>query len=170
MFYCDESLKELEKVFAWDEVLLYLENLFNDSPQVNILNYLIGFAWYATVEGPFYKSGFGIEESDISISFWKKYIDIGEKKYKENPYYNFISGYTLAMDGFFISEYYEQKGLFFIKKCIETSKDLPIKKLAENFLLNMGKKHVPLVDGKRICDKLFDKETLLGEYFISIFS
>lgn len=172
VFYEDEKFKEFEDKFNWEEALKYLENLYLQNSSSKILCTIIGCAWYYYVEGPNLQRGYG-DNSGI-LHYWKKYVDLGFKLYKNDPYFNYIAGYTLSLHGFFLDieygEQLEQKGVNLMQKCFYLSKGLLINKLAENFLKNeKSKKYLPLKDSETICSKLFNGESLINHYFHQIY-
>ena len=162
MFYFDERLQEYEQRFAWDSALSYLEDKFVAEPHINILNSLIGFSWYYLTEGPLISKKFCNDPNTAALGTWKKYIDIGLTKYSSNPYFNFIAGYTLSFNGFYISNLYESKASILMRNCFNGTSDMLLKQLSDNFLRNeKGKKYIPLKNGKVICSRLFSGNSLL---------
>ena len=84
----------------------------------------------------------------------------------DNPSQLFISGYTLSLHGFLISEEYERKGYDYMRKCYSITDDSMLKQLANNFLLNQDSpQYIHVANGSYISKKLFDGQSLLDAYF-----
>lgn len=170
MFFCDDVLREYESDFKWDDALKYLENVYNRSGSSMVLNTLVGCSWYYLIEGPIVSRRYANDPNVAALETWKRYLTIGEQNLSADPYFNFIAGYTLSLNGFIIGKTYEQKGLTYIERCLSLAEDFMLQKLAENFLINQGtSRYVTLKNGKQICDQLFSEESLLCEYFREIY-
>ena len=171
-FYEDDTFIELENGFCWKESLDYLESLYLKNPTSQILCTIVASAWYYFIEGACISKEW--KDTDLLLNFWKKYIDLGLKFYPNDPYFNFVGGYTLSLHGFFFDAEYggkwEDQGKILMQKCYSLSKNLPINRLAENFLLNdKSKKHIPLKGGESICSELFSGKSLINQYFYQIY-
>ena len=174
IFYSDKTLKDYESAFEWDKALLYLEKLFNIKQDVYILNSMIGLSWYSITEGPFYKRKYNVDESELALDYWEKYISKGLMFFASNPSLNFICGYTLYMDGFLINsqkDVYEMKGIELMKNCSKLAVNMPIKIIADNFLQNIkSKNYIPITNKEEICKLVFNGESLLDNFFCEIYS
>lgn len=168
MFFYDDKIKQYEQQLDYDALLLYLESLVHTN-QNDIIPTIIAYAWYFSTEGDV-----NIKPKQYNYEFyiavWKKYIDIGIEQYTENAEFDFIAGYTLSLDGIYLDslfgEKYEEKGIVLMKKCLQISNGSLVGKLAENFLLNeKTKKYIYIDNGRMLCDKLFNKGSLLDSYF-----
>lgn len=165
-FYFDRILSVFEKFFQWDQALVYLENLYSKDKAISILNSLVGYSWYYLVEGPITSRMYENDPNVMALEVWKKYIDIGSCVAHNNPFFNFIAGYTLCMHGFLINDCYERKGPVYMKKCLDSSDNVMLQQLAKNFLDNeKSSQYTPVKEGKTICAQLFNGESLLDEYF-----
>lgn len=170
-FYFDEQLREYEELFQWDQALIYLERLYSKCKCISILLSLVGYSWYYLIEGPIVSKKYEADTNVMALEIWKKYIDIGSQVASDNPFFNFIAGYTLSLHGFFINEEYEKRGTLFMENCLARSDNLMLRNLADNFLQNeKSSQYIPLKDGKAICAQLFKGESLLDEYFNEIYS
>ena len=72
MLYFDQNLKQYESAYSWDKALTYLENLFFNQPDVEILNSLIGFSWFYLIEGPIVSQKYDKDENILALDIWKK--------------------------------------------------------------------------------------------------
>ena len=170
-FYFDKKLCTYENLFQWDRALIYLESLYSKNKDITLLNSLIGYSWYYLIEGPVVSQEYENDKSVMALAVWKKYIDLGAQEARNNPFFNFIAGYTLSLHGFYINEEYERKGHVFMKNCLDMSNNLMLKNLSENFLKNeRSPKYIPLKDGRAICTQLFKGESLLDRYFNKIYT
>ena len=136
VFYFDEMLQAYEGLYQWDQALNYLEELYLERIDRRILYSLIGFSWFYLIEGPVVSKKYANDQNTMALNIWKKYIDIGTLEAYEDPFFNFIAGYTLSLHGYYINEEYEKKGNLFIKNCINLSNNVLLQQLAENFLNN----------------------------------
>ncbi len=169
IFYFDEKLKEYEINFDWDDALAYLENIYLSTKSLQSINSLIGFSWYYLIEGGVESGKYEKDDCKSALTLWKKYIDIGQKIFHEDPYFNFIAGYTLSLHGFYIEQAYENKGIPLLKKSLFLSQSLLFNQLLKHILENKKtKKYVPLKNANSICDIFFDGESLLEKYFCEI--
>lgn len=170
-FYFDEMLQAYEGLYQWDQALNYLEELYLERIDRRILYSLIGFSWFYLIEGPVVSKKYANDQNSMALNIWKKYIDIGTLEAYEDPFFNFIAGYTLSLHGYYINEEYEKKGTLFIKNCINLSNNVLLQQLAENFLNNEhSKKYIPVRNGKAICAQLFSSSSLLDGYFNEIYA
>lgn len=170
-FYYDRFLKIYEDSFDWDKSLEYLECLYLRDKSTSILNSLIGFSWYYLIEGSVNSKKYADDPNVLALKVWKKYIDIGEHESHDDPYFNFIAGYTLSLHGFYISSEYEKKGFVFMNSCLKPSNDSMLRQLADNFLANeKSTKYKPLEGGKQICSKFFCGDSLLDSYFNELYA
>ena len=175
IFYVDKQLLEFEHNCAWDEALEYLANLYNESPSPNLLCTIIGCSWYYLIEGPVEEGSYNLDTCKNAMDIWKKHVDIGLFLYSMNPYVSFIAGYTLTLHGFFLDaeyeESYEAKGLSLMRKCLELSDGLSLRKIVEHFLKNeKSKKLLYLQNGKNLSQDLFGEDLLIEKYFREIYS
>ena len=171
VFYFDEMLLSYEGLYQWDQALNYLEELYLERIDRRILYSLIGFSWFYLIEGPVVSKKYANDQNTMALNIWKKYIDIGTLEAYEDPFFNFIAGYTLSLHGYYINEEYEKKGNLFIKNCINLSNNVSLQQLAENFLNNEhSKKYIPVRNGKAICAQLFSGSSLLDGYFNEIYA
>ena len=136
VFYFDEMLLAYEGLYQWDQALNYLEELYLERIDRRILYSLIGFSWFYLIEGPVVSKKYANDQNTMALNIWKKYIDIGTLEAYEDPFFNFIAGYTLSLHVYYINEEYEKKGNLFIKNCINLSNNVLLQQLAENFLNN----------------------------------
>lgn len=171
IFYYDEMLSSFESNYLWDQALGYLEKLYIERKESKIINALVGFSWFYLIEGPIVSKKFEDDQNRMALNTWKKYIDLGIIESSEDPFFNFIAGYTLSLHGFYISEEYEKKGNQFVKTCLKLTKNTLLQQLAENFLINeYSNQYKPLKNGKEICEQFFNSESLLDKYFYEIFN
>ena len=171
LFYYDEKLKKYEDFFCWDDALTYLEDVYQKNGEISMLNSLIGFSWYYLFEGPCISRKYENDESRLAPAIWKKYINIGIQKAIEDPYYCFIAGYTLSMDGYYLGRSYEEMGTALMEKCIKVTDDMMLKSLACNFVQNThSKSHISLKTGDAICLRLFSGNSLLDQYFHELYA
>ena len=57
-----------------------------------------------------------------------------------------------------------------MRSCLDLARDVFLRQLAENFLLNEHtKKYVAVQNGKAICEQLFCGSSLLDRYFWEIY-
>ena len=169
-FYFDEQIRAYEENFQWDESLIYLEKRYSQSTKSSMLNALVGYSWLYLVEGPIISGKYECDDNILPIQYWEKYINMGLDIARDNPQFNFIAGYTLSLDWYYLSSIHEQDGYFLVKKCAENTDDLYLKDLAHNFILNArSKEYIPLRSGDVICSRLFRGESLLDQYFCEIY-
>ena len=169
-FYFDEILQAYEGLYQWDQALNYLEDLYSERKDCRIMYSLIGFSWLYLIEGPVVSKMYANDQNTMALKTWKKYVDIGVLAANEDPFFNFIAGYTLSLHGYYIDEEYEKKGNQFIKNCINLSNNVLLQQLAENFLYNEhSKKYMPVKNGKEICMQFFNGNSLLDKYFYEIY-
>ena len=169
-FYFDEKVKAYEEHFQWDKSLIYLETLYLQNPEIPILNALIGYSWLYFVEGPIISGEYEDDVNTLPLEYWKKYVDVGMDIARNNPYFNFIAGYTLSLDGYYLGSTYEQLGNLLMKICMEITDDLKLKDLANNFIKNTSsKEYMPVSNGDVICSRLFYGGSLLDQYFCEIY-
>lgn len=171
IFYFDRTLLAFEERFQWDSALEYIEELYLEGKDTRVLYSLIGFSWFYLIEGPCVSRMYENDPNCMALDCWKKYIDIGEQQAYGDAFFNFIAGYTLSLHGLYINEEYEKKGNLFIKRCLSISDDVLLQQLAKNFLMNEhSKKHIPVENGKTICEHLFNDRSLLDGYFNEIYA
>lgn len=173
MFYFDEALRSYEENFQWIAALNYLEEKFSEKFDWSVLNSLVGFAWYYYVKINETEQNNTRQSGDVML-IWKKYIDYGVETML-NPYFAFIAGYTLTLHGFYLDDKfqgkYRVKGEMLMHKCLNLAEGTRLKKFASHFLkMNSAKKYVPLKADKKILQKLFGSESLVGRYFIKLYS
>lgn len=106
VFYFDEMLLAYEGLYQWDQALNYLEELYLERIDRRILYSLIGFSWFYLIEGPVVSKKYANDQNTMALNIWKKYIDIGTPEAYEDPFFNFIAGYTLSLHGYYINEEY----------------------------------------------------------------
>ena len=173
MFYNNELIKKYEKLLAYDYLIDELEKKYEDNSKVELLNSLIGYSWYFYVEGNVNVVPLQYTPEKY-IRIWKNYIEIGLNHFSNDPYFNFIAGYTLSLHGFYLDvKYgcdYEKKGILLMEKCSQVASGLPIKQLADNFLDNeRSKKYIPIKNSQEVCRRLFTQGSLLDDYFNEIY-
>ncbi len=170
IFYYDDTLARLEQQFLWDRSLAYLEKRFKIKQEAGILNSLIGFSWFYLIEGPIISRKYNDDPNNNALAIWRKYIDIGSQIAADDPYQLFISGYTLSLHGFYISNYYERRGYVFMRKSNTLTDDPQLKQITDNFLLNQDRKvYKHLENGGFVCKQLFNGKSLLDAYFREIY-
>lgn len=173
MLYFDDNLKKYESEYSWDRALLYLENLFLSDSDCEKLNSLTGFAWYYLTEGPIDSGKYGKDENIIALDVWKKYLSIGLEQYSSVPYFCFIAGYSLLMNGFLIEEYkynYEQVGIHLLDRA-NNSTACNLKEVVNiTFEYQRQKKYKPLKIKREVLEQVFHGESLLEKYFKEIYS
>ena len=170
IFYYDEVLMAYEASYQWDQALKYLERLYLERRKSRVLYSLIGFSWYYLIEGPVVSKLYAADPNTMALKIWKKYIDVGVLEAYEDPFFNFIAGYTLSLHGYYIGEEYENKGSQFLKACLSlTSNDL-LQQMAENYLINEhSDSYTPVKNRKSICARFFNGKSLLDKYFNEIY-
>ena len=167
-FYYNETISEYEKKYKWNEALKYLDRLYYEKEDNHVIYSLIGFAWYYFVEGPLISGIYWDDEIyDNALDIWKKYIDIGMRTPNTEPFFCYISGYTLGLHGFFLGkEYYEGIDIFLMNECIRLTDNPYLRALAENYLTNTcSKKYVCIDNANEICQYFFSGYSLLDKYF-----
>ena len=170
IFYFDQTLESYEKLYQWDKALNYLEDKYVQQKGIQILCSLIGFSWFYLIEGPVVSREYQNDSNSNALYIWKKYLDVGAVEAGDDPYFNFIAGYTLSLHGFYINEEYERKGSGFINKCMHLTDNTFLYQLAENFAKNEhSRKYIPLKNGRAICERLFYGGSLLDEYFNELY-
>lgn len=171
VFYYDNLLSVYEKNHQWDCALEHLEELYKDSKREEILYDLIGFSWLYLVEGPILSKKYDRDPNVLALPLWGKYIVEGLVENRDDPFFNYITGYTLSLNGCYISLEYEQKGKLFLNNCMNLTKDPLLRQLAENYLINeCSKRYVPIQNGKAICERFFDGDSLLDQHFNEIYN
>ena len=170
IFYYDRTLSAYEESFQWDQALSYLEALYHQQEDARILYSLVGFSWFYAIEGPHESKLHEDDPNRSALGIWKKYLDLGERKASTDPLFLFIAGYTLSLHGFLLGDPYEERGAKLMRSCLALSRDVFLRQLAENFLLNEHtKKYVAVQNGKAICEQLFCGSSLLDRYFWEIY-
>ena len=170
IFYYDRTLSSYEESFQWDQALSYLEALYHQQEDARILYSLVGFSWFYAIEGPHESKLHEDDPNRSALGIWKKYLDLGERKASMDPLFLFIAGYTLSLHGFLLGDPYEERGAKLMRSCLALSRDVFLRQLAENFLLNEHtKKYVAVQNGKAICEQLFCGSSLLDRYFWEIY-
>lgn len=170
-FYFDKVLQACEDRFQWDDALKYLGKKYAENRSIPVLNSLIGFSWFYLIEGPVISRKYSNDPNSSALQVWKKYLDLGAKVAFDNPFVCYISGYTLSLHGFYLSEEYEKKGIIYMKKCLSLSENTMLYELAYNFIENEAANHyIPLKNGCTICKELFRNKSLLERYFHEIFT
>ena len=171
MFYFDETIQNYEENYFWDNALTYLEEKYMEKSSIVVLNSLVGFSWYYLIEGPIESKQYENDKNNLALVTWKKYIDVGAQIAYNDSCFNFIAGYTLSMNGFIIGSEYEKKGPVFMNNCYQSSDDLLLKSVANNFLINQNsKKYIPLENSESVCNHLFGGDSLLEKYFKELYS
>lgn len=170
IFYCDKVIMDYENSCQWDRALIYLEEKYNDIEERRILYSLIGFSWLYYIEGPIMSKKYAFDPNDMALGIWKKYIDIGAHEAKEDPFFCFLTGYTLSLHGVYLSEKYEKMGNLLMMNCVNLAKDPLLKQMAETFLVNeRSQKYVTAKNNKQICEQYFNGKSLLDQYFNAIY-
>ena len=171
IFYYDDLLAYYEMNYMWNKALDYLERLYSERREPQILYSLIGFSWFYLVEGPLVSKQYENDQDETALIMWKKYIDVGKIEASDDPLFNYIAGYTLSLHGIYINDRYEAEGSRLMKLCSSLAKDTNLKQLADNFLLNEYAEHyTPICNGELICSQFFDGKSLLDEYFNELFN
>lgn len=171
IFYFDDKLQAYEGLYQWEQALNYLEDLYSERKDPRILCSLVGFSWFYLMEGSVVSKKYENGYNTMALETWKKYIDIGVLEANEDPFFNFIAGYTLSLHGYHIGEEYEKSGNKFIENCVNSSKDVLLQQLTENFILNEhSKRYIPVKNGEEICSQFFNGSSLLDEYFREIYA
>lgn len=170
IFYYDRTLSAYEESFQWDQALSYLEALYHQQEDARILYSLVGFSWFYEIEGPHESKLHADDPNRSALGVWKKNLDLGERKASADPLFLFIAGYTLFLHGFLLGDPYEERGATYMRSCLALARDVFLRQLAENFLLNEHtKKYVAVQNGKAICEQLFCGSSLLDRYFWEIY-
>ena len=170
-FYFDEKIKAYEECFQWEQSLLYLERRYLQRKECSVLNALVGYSWLYFTEGPIISGEYENDANSVSLEYWIKYLGIGKNVADDNPYFNFVAGYTLFFSEDYLDSRDQNNGKFLMEKCASMTDDLMLKKLAHNFIQNINsKKHVLLKDGNAICAHLFSGNSLLEQYFCEIYT
>lgn len=173
MFYFDANLKKYELQFLWDKALLYLENLFLSNPTYDKLNSLVGFGWYYLIEGPIDSKKYEKDENNIALSIWIKYLNVGLKKFYNEPSFCFIAGYTLMLHGFYVETYksnYEQVALDLLKKASNSTVDNLKEIVNIIFEYKKQKKYRRLKVKLEVLEQIFRGESLIEKYFKELYS
>ena len=169
-FYFDEQIRAYEEHFQWDESLIYLEKRYMQCKKSSMLSALVGYSWLYLVEGPIISGKYENDDSIFPIQYWEKYINIGLDTARDDPQFNFIAGYTLSLDWYYLGPIYEQDGYLLMKRCAENTDELYLRDIAHNFILNArSKEYIPLSNGDAICSSLFRGGSLLDQYFCEIY-
>ena len=174
LFYYDANLKKYEAEYSFDDALLYLESLFIENADVRILNTLIGFSWYYLVEGPLISKKYGEDPSQLPLFYWKKYLSIGFAKYKDDPFFCFIAGYTLLLDGYVFLEEYRSKNMptcmSLLEKAIESG-NRNVAALAQCIVsIERNKKSKSHKVDKNIVRELFPNGSLIEKDFFDCYT
>lgn len=171
-FYYDDKMRKYEGKLNFTPIIFHLENLFEISPNEDLLATLIGVAWYYCIEG-------NVNQTPIDYDWrlylykWKQYIDLGSEKFNGSEKFCYIAGYTLSLHGFYISESYKKNGLTLMKKCFEICEDKNLKIIAQNFLKNANKRnkgYIRIKNFENICKNLFPTNSMLDCYFKEIYN
>lgn len=173
MFYFDETIKEFEKAYLWDNALSYLEELFEKRPSVEILNSLVGYSWFYLIEGPIESGTYEKDPSVLPLPMWEKYLKIGKECFATNASFSFIAGYTLLLHGFHIKEYEKTSELIGKKLLLQAQKTAdnpPLKELVDLILSRSEqKKYVQKKLKREVIEQLFINDSLLENYFKEVF-
>lgn len=122
-FYYDDKMRKYEEKLNFTPIICHLENLFEISPNEDLLATLIGVAWYYCIEG-------NVNQTPIDYDWrlylykWKQYIDLGSEKFNDSEKFCYIAGYTLSLHGFYISESYEKGGWIYLTFIFAFCKEL----------------------------------------------
>lgn len=162
MLYYDKVMKEYEKSLKYDSILSYLESMYAQTKDEQILATLIGYAWYFLVEGD-------LDEPteynwEFSLEKWREYILKGELQKVSNELYLFIVGYSLMLNYEFLPEF-KEIGVSKINILSELEHEVltPIAK----YLIN--RKKFSLKDRDDAILNYFNKKSILDLYFKEIF-
>ena len=166
LFYYDEKIRIYESVLDYKSAIIYLEGLFEQSGKIQYLNTLIASAWYYFIEG-----GVNLAPPDYDDTFflciWKKYLELGNKDYRLDPEFCFVAGYTCYLHGFYVDEKsnHEERGLKFIKHCIDSTCNKTMKAIATSILDGPAKKRRVNVEAR---NNLFPSDSFIDKYFRAV--
>lgn len=170
IFYFDCRLKEFEAAYDWDGGLAYLEEVYLRDKLASQVCSLIGFSWYYLIEGPFDSGTYNPDMCKSGLHIWGKYLNLGFEQLSENPYFNFIAGYTLLLHGFYIDAVLKKTGANLIEKCQKLAAP-SLRAIADCILKNeRAKNSNPLKNSRQICEELFGGGCLLDKYFFELFT
>lgn len=170
VFYYDEKIRECEKDLNFSQVINYLEELFKEKENVQILNSLIAYSWYFFVEGSFLLKDDNFNGENYLLK-WDLYLEYGQKRYFKFPEFLYVAGYTLGLHWFFLyPKYNETTGLALMKRCYDLNTDINLQVLSNNFIKNssQSKRNIILDNLKEISSKLFPSNSLIDQYFCSV--
>lgn len=171
LFYFDEKVKTYEDQFQWDQSLVYLESMYLQSKEVALLNTIVGYSWFYLVEGPIISREFRNDTNILPLVYWGKYIDIGMNVARDNPFFSFIAGYTLLLNGEYFDYTHVEIGFSLMQNCVKITDNTSLRILASNFIQNTNsRKHIPLENGGTICSDLFPGCSLLDQYFREVYA
>ena len=171
MFYYDDFLLSCEHNYQWDDALKHLDELYRKDKRLQVLYSLIGFSWFYLTSGPLIEKSYSNNLNEFALSIWKYYINLGSIDAFDDPFFNFITGYTLSLHGIYINEWYERMGILYINRCLLLTKNEHLRLLAENFMHNQYSDcYLCVKDCDIVCKEFFNGNSLLDEYFKTIYN
>ena len=167
MFYIDNKILDMEKNKEYIQIVKYLEKLFLDNNNIDMLVSIIGYSWYLFVEGPCVLPEISNEDLEYLKTIWSKYHDIAISKYQDNDEVCFILGYTFYLHGFYIKNITnnEQIGLELINKSNSITQNDELKSIIEIFIKRSKNKKTNKLGPSLI----FKSNSLLDVYFKEMF-
>lgn len=170
MLYFDEKIKEYESNYFYNNSLLYLEGLYKQKKSIDLLNSLIIFSWYYTIEGPIDSKKYGTEDTSFSFEIWRKYVEIIVNSECCDPSTLYFCAYSLSLHGFLLGSDMESVGAKMIESALNCCKDEKLKELIVVFqTMSNQKKYKPLKVKKEILTSIFNEESMVGQYFIEMY-
>ena len=172
LFFVNDFILKKEKEIDCNAIIEQLENLYIKNKNITFLNTLMAYSWYYFIEGDIGQAPINYQ-SEILLKKWKQYTYIGLSEYNDKYEFCLIAGYILMMHGFYLDSSYEKIGIALLKKCANCKDNEDIKELSKYWLSNEQRnkyKNFKVPDLKRICNNLFNSETLLDKYFNEILS
>lgn len=160
ILYYDEVIQQYENKLEFRLAINYLEKLFSQRNEVQILNSLIAYSWFYFVEGGLLKKNIEVEEIDFLFESWKKYFLLGEEKYSENSEFSLIVGYILSIHGFYLDIVDYQKQSI---QMLQSVNDKNLELLAKYFITGQKTE-----DFEFACRELFPSDSMLDKYFREI--
>lgn len=169
LFYYDCIIKEYEQQHKFLNIVNYLIKLYTHNNTSKILNTIIAYSWYFSISQEYDADTYTNWET--YIGFWIKNIDIGLKKFPEDPGFNFIAGYSLGIHYEYVNKYRNNRKeyLIYMKKAAMQKDNLAIKLLAENFLENDKSRKIIFLHNNKIVNMLFPSSSLIDVYFKELY-
>ncbi len=168
MFYIDNKILNMENNKEYVQIVKYLENLFLNDNNVDIIVSIVGYSWYLFVEGPCLFPEISNKDLEYLKTAWLKYHDMALTHYKDNDELYFILGYTFYLHGFYIKNITnnEQIGLGLISKSNSITKNDELKSIIEIFIKRSKNKKTNKID---YSSSIFKTNSLLDMYFREMF-